>query len=298
MPLFRSFAAWKENMTRGVFLYRESQMTQGNDQQQKELIRDRFTRTAEVFGDFAVKERVREAETLARLVGANANDRATDLACGPGTLALRFAKHVRWIVGVDLTPAILKRARNSAQADGIGNLYFALGDARALPFADASLDLVVTSYSLHHIPDPERVIREMARVLRRGGRAGMLDMLVPEDPNAAERRNQIEIARDPSHTRALPKSEFEKLFAGAGLRVTASELDEHMRSFDHWLHVAGWHRGDPEYIETRRMLEATMASGEDTGFYPRLKPANEDADDGEPDIELTQTSVFVVGEKS
>jgi ubiquinone/menaquinone biosynthesis C-methylase UbiE len=273
-------------------------MTQANDQRQKDLIRDRFTRTAEVFGDFAVKERVREAETLVRLVGANANDRAMDLACGPGTLALRFAKHVRWIVGVDLTPAILKRARNSAQTDGIGNLFFALGDARALPFADASLDLVVTSYSLHHIPDPERVIREMARVLRRGGRAGMLDMLVPEDPSAAERRNRIEVARDPSHTRALPKSEFEKLFAGAGLRVTASELDEHMRSFDHWLHVAGWHRGDPEYAETRRMLEATMQSGEDTGFYPRLMPANENADDGEPDIELTQTSVFVVGEKS
>jgi ubiquinone/menaquinone biosynthesis C-methylase UbiE len=273
-------------------------MTQANDQQQRDLIRDRFTRTAEVFGDFAVKERVREAETLARLVGANANDRAADLASGPGTLALRFAKHVRWIVAVDLTPAILQRAQRSAKADAIENLFCALGDARALPFANASLDVVVTSYSLHHIPDPERVIHEMARVLRRGGRAGVLDMLVPEDQRAAERRNRIEVARDPSHTRALPKSELEKLFTNAGIRVTASEIDEHMRSFDHWLHVAGWHRGDSEYIETRRMLEATMQSGEDTGFYPRLMPANENTGDAEPDIELTQTSVFVVGEKS
>jgi ubiquinone/menaquinone biosynthesis C-methylase UbiE len=273
-------------------------MTQANDQQQRDLIRDRFTRTAEVFGDFAVKERVREAETLARLVGANANDRAADLASGPGTLALRFAKHVRWIVAVDLTPAILQRARRSANADAIENLFCALGDARALPFADASLDVVVTSYSLHHIPDPARVIHEMARVLRRRGRAGVLDMLVPEDQRAAQRRNRIEVARDPSHTRALPKSELEKLFTNAGIRVTLSEIDEHMRSFEHWLHVADWHRGDREYIETRRMLEATMQSGEDTGFYPRLMPANQNTGDAEPDIELTQTSVFVVGEKN
>jgi ubiquinone/menaquinone biosynthesis C-methylase UbiE len=273
-------------------------MTHANDQQQRELVRDRFTRTAEVFGDFAVKDRVREAEVLAKLVGANANDRAVDLACGPGTLALRFARHVRWIVGLDFTPAILERARRSAKADGIDNLFFALGDARALPFADASLDVVVTSYSLHHIPDPERVIREMARVLARGGKAGVLDMLVPEDPRAAELRNRIEIARDPSHARAMPKTEFEKLFAAAGLRVRTSEIDEHMRSFDHWLHVAGWHRGDREYIKTRGLLEDSMRSGEDSGFYARFAPADSSAADREPDIELTQTSLFIVGEKT
>jgi len=272
-------------------------MTPTSDQQQKDLIRDRFTRTAEVFGNFAVKERVREAETLARLVAAGPRDRAADLASGPGTLALRFAKHVRSIVALDLTPTILQRARQSARAEGLENLYCTLGDAGSLPFADASLDVVVTSYSLHHIPDPQRVVREMARVLRPGGRAGVLDMLVPEDSKAAALRNRIEIARDPSHTRALPKSELERLFMNAGLRVLASELDEHMRSFDHWLHVAGWHRGDRAYVETRNMLEASMRSGEDSGFYPRFLPVEPGAADPMPDIELTQTSLFVTGQK-
>jgi len=269
-----------------------------SDRQQRELIRDRFTRTAEVFGNFAVKERVREAETLARLVRASEEDRAADLASGPGTLALRFAKHVHWIVALDLTPAMLHRARKSAVSNGISNLFFGLGDAQALPFGDASLDVVVTSYSLHHVPEPKRVIHEMARVLRPGGRAGVLDMLVPEDPHAAGRRNRIEVARDPSHTRALPQSEIEKLFRDAGLRMIANELDQHTRSFDQWLHVAGWHRGDREYVETRRMLEATMKSGEDTGFYPKFAPVDPQATDPVPDIELQQTSVFVAGEKS
>ncbi len=273
-------------------------MTISDDRQQKELVRDRFTRTAEVFGDFAVKERVGEAEHLAELVNAGPNDRAVDLACGPGTLALRFARHVRWIVGIDFTPAILHRARHLADSGGIRNFCAVLGDAQALPFADASIDVAVTSYSLHHILDPQRLIREMARVLAPRGRAGVLDMMVPEDFEAAALRNRIEIARDASHTRAMPKSELERMFAAAGLRIRASEIDSRLRSFDHWLSVAGWRRGDAEYVETRNLLETSMRDGKDSGFYPKYLPADPEAADPVPDIELTQSSLFIAGEKS
>jgi ubiquinone/menaquinone biosynthesis C-methylase UbiE len=82
-------------------------MCAANDNELKALVRERFTRTAEVFGDYAVANRVTEAEMLARMVSAGPDDRAVDLACGPGTLALRFARHVRSICALDLTPAIL-----------------------------------------------------------------------------------------------------------------------------------------------------------------------------------------------
>jgi ubiquinone/menaquinone biosynthesis C-methylase UbiE len=285
------------NIRRGVSWSREFDMTTTKDQRQKELVQDRFTRTAEVFGDFAVRERVREAEHLAELVRASARDRALDLCCGPGTLALRFARHVRWIVGLDFTPAILHRARRSAETEDLPNLFLTLGDARALPFANGSIDLAVTSYSLHHIPDPANVIREMARVLAPGGRAGVLDMIVPEAPQAAVLRNRIEVARDPSHARALPKSGLETMFAVAGLRVLASEIDSKPRSFDHWLSVAGWKRGDAAYVEARALLEESMRAGEDSGFYPRFLPVDRQASDAMPDIELTQSSLFIVGEK-
>lgn len=265
------------------------------DDRQAELVRDRFTRTAQVFGDFAVKERAREAELLARLARINAKDRAIDLACGPGTLALRFAKHVRWIAGIDFTPAILSRARASAEAEGICNLFVVLGDARKLPLADASVDVAVTSYSLHHILDPRRVIDEMARVLVRGGRAGVLDMIVPEDPAAADVRNSIELARDPSHARAMPLSELAAMFRASGLRVVASQEDSRPRSFDHWLSVAGCKRGDAAYEAARGLLEQSMRDGKDSGFYPKLLPP--ESSDGRGDIELRQTSVFIVGEK-
>ncbi len=65
-------------------------MCAANDNELKALVRERFTRTAEVFGDYAVAHRVADAELLARMVCAGPNDRAVDLACGPGTLALRL----------------------------------------------------------------------------------------------------------------------------------------------------------------------------------------------------------------
>ena len=265
-----------------------------DDQQQKELVREQFTRTAEVFGNYAVATRVGDAERLAGMVSASNADRAVDLACGPGTLALRFARHVRWVCGLDMTPAILERARRSASEEGLRNLEFALGDAQALPFADGSLDIAVTSYALHHVPDPARVIGEMARVVKRGGRVGVLDIFVPEDPQVAEFNNRIERLRDASHTRTIARSEFETSFAAHGLRVVATEIEPQSRAFDHWMLVAGHKPGDRAYVETRRMLEASMPN-DAACFHPRFVPGGEGS--AEREILFTNTMLFIAGEK-
>jgi len=272
-------------------------MTQMDSKEQRALVRERFTRTAEVFGDFAVTNRIAEAELLARFVKANDSDRAVDLACGPGTLALRFARHVRWICGLDLTPAILDRARSKAAEANLDNLMFAIGDAQSLPFGDGMLDLAVTSYSLHHIPDPARVIHEMARVVKRGGRVGVLDIRAPEDAKTREINNRIERLRDPSHTRSIPRSEFEAMFASHGLRVTSVEIEEHPRSFDHWLEVAGWKRGDPEYAATRQLMESTILD-DSADFHPKLAAPNRERPDEQPGINMVNTVVYIAGEKT
>jgi ubiquinone/menaquinone biosynthesis C-methylase UbiE len=266
-------------------------MTTTNDRQQKDLIRDRFTLTAEVFGNYAVAERAREAELLASFLGLRGDERAIDVACGPGSFALRFARHVRWICGLDLTPAILKRARMSAIAENLRNLDFAIGDAQALPFADGSLDVAITSYSLHHMSDAARVIGELARVVRRGGRVGVIDIRVLEDPASAELNNRIERMRDPSHTRTLARSEFDSIFAQHGLRVITNQIEEHPRAFDHWMHVAGWKPGDCEYVETRRLLESTIEN-DAAAFHPRLVPGAEG-----PELHLVNTVLYTAAEK-
>jgi len=272
-------------------------MSPTNDSHQKDLIRDRFTKTAEVFADFAVSYRAQFADTLARMLSAKPTDTVVDLACGPGTLALQFARHTGWVCAVDLTPAMLERARSTARADGLGNLGFTIGDAQSLPIATGALDAAVTSYSLHHMPDPGRVVREMARVVKRGGRVGVIDIVVPDDPARAEAANRMEIARDASHTRSLARRDFEQIFSATGLRVRASEVHVMPRMFDHWLHVAGWHRGDAAYAETRRLMVATMAD-DFAGFHPRYAAADAEKPEAERTIEMVNTAMFIAAEKS
>jgi ubiquinone/menaquinone biosynthesis C-methylase UbiE len=271
-------------------------MSERSAQQQKDLIRDRFTRTVTAFADYAVSYRAQFADALARLVSAKPTDRVVDLACGPGTLALQFARQARWVCGVDLTPAMLDRARRTARTENLGNVAFAIGDAQSLPIATGSLDIAVTSYSLHHMPEPARTVAGMARVVKRGGRVGVIDILVPDDPARAEMANRIEIARDASHTRSLGWRDFERTFQAAGLRVLSSEVHELPRMFDHWMQVAGWSRSDAAYIETRRLMVATMAD-DFAAFHPRYAAADADKPESERDIEMVNTALFLAAEK-
>jgi ubiquinone/menaquinone biosynthesis C-methylase UbiE len=277
-------------------------MTQSNeyqeDRQQKELVRERFTKTAEVFGRYSVAQRGPDVEALARALKTMSSDRAVDLACGAGTLAMRFARRVGWICGLDLTPAMLDRARRWAAADRLTNLDFAVGDAHALPFADATLDIAATSYSLHHMPDPSRVIREMARIVKRGGRVGVIDIRVSENSKTAELANRIERIRDDSHTRSLPLSEFEKMFAESGLRITSTESMEHPRDFDHWMYVAGWTPEDPEYTEAYRLIKETILD-DSAGFHPQFVPADAVGHvNGEEQIlRIVNTNILIAAEK-
>jgi ubiquinone/menaquinone biosynthesis C-methylase UbiE len=268
-----------------------------SDAELKALVREQFTKTAEVFGDYAVTHRVTEAETLARMVAANENDRAVDLACGPGTLALRFARHVRWICGLDFTPAILQRARHTAAHDGLlHKLTFAIGDAQSLPFANDSLDLTVTSYSLHHISDPARVISEMARVVTRGGRVGVIDIEVPEDPKVRALNHRIEFIRDHSHWRSLTQQELESMFAAAGLRITAMEHKGHPRTFEHWMHVAGWKPSDPEYQQAYGLMVSSIADN-GANFQPRFEPSDVCQPGKAPDLYMINPGIYIAAEK-
>lgn len=266
-------------------------------QEQMKLVQERFTRTVTVFSDYALIERASEAERLLKLLRLAGSERALDVACGPGTLARIFSRSVKQICGLDLTPAMLNRAKQAAVEEKIENFQPVCGNALGMPFRDSAFDLVITSYSIHHIPDASATFREFKRVLRHSGKIGLIDMVVPENPAYGEACNQIERSRDASHTRALPISEFKSVLASSGFRVRAVETEEHPRSFDHWMHVAGWKRGDAPYEETRRLLEASIP-GDTAGFRPKILQAPpETAPDSRPDIEIVHTAVFIAAEK-
>jgi SAM-dependent methyltransferase len=97
-----------------------------------------------------------------------------DVACGSGNAALAAARRFCQVVGVDYVPALLDRARQRAQAEGL-EATFQEGDAEDLPFPDASFDVVLSACGAMFAPDQERTAAELLRVCRPGGRIGMVN---------------------------------------------------------------------------------------------------------------------------
>lgn len=119
-----------------------------------------------------------DARWKARLVSmaeVRTGDRALDLACGTGDIALAVAARGATAVGLDITHRMLQLAQAKSTA-----ARFITGDMTSLPFRSASFDLVTTGYGLRNVPDLDAAIDEIARVLRPGGRLLSLDFNRPE----------------------------------------------------------------------------------------------------------------------
>ncbi len=143
-------------------------------------------------------------------------DIVLDVACGPGLTACAVAATAAHVTGIDLTPAMLERAKARQAELGLTNLDWQLGDVYSLPFADKSFSLVLTRFSFHHFLNPAAVLAEMIRVCRPGGRVTVWDS-VP-DADKADAYNQLEKLKDPSHARALPAEELLAIINASGLK--------------------------------------------------------------------------------
>jgi len=180
-----------------------------------ERILDQFTRQAVPFSTAPGIRDERALELLVEASGAGPSDDVLDVACGPGLVVAAFARVAARATGIDMTPAMLARARELTA--GLANVRFDHGDVLPLPYPDASFSIVVSRFAFHHFPHPVRVLADMRRVCRPGGRVVVCDLTASDDPTKAATFHRIEMLRDPSHVRALTLAELESLFAGAGL---------------------------------------------------------------------------------
>lgn len=188
-----------------------------------------------------------------------------DVAAGTGTLSRAIAREARQVVAIDITSEMLARGKASAEAAGITNVIFERGDAAALPYLDDSFDLVVCRFAVHHFAEPRRQISEMVRVCRPGGRVAIVD-LVAVDAGQAERHNELERLRDPSHTEALTAERMGELIESCGAAIEQEISVDRQLDFDRWLAQAAAPPATAEQI--RAALESELEGGPATGMRP------------------------------
>ena len=121
-----------------------------------------------------------------------AGEKVVDVGSGAGLDSLIAARMVApggKVIGVDMTPAMLEKARRAAREAEISNIDFRSGFAEALPVDDGWADVVISNGVFNLVPDKPAAIKEMARVLKAGGRLQIGDILVQKEvPEDAKRK--------------------------------------------------------------------------------------------------------------
>ena len=229
-----------------------------------DAVQRRFAKTADRVAELQDARAAETQERVLRLLQPRGDERALDVGTGAGAFALALAPLVREVVGVDVVPELLARARERAPE----NAEFVEADAGALPFGPDSFDLATCARTLHHVARPELVVAEMARVVRPGGTLLVLDQIAPVDPLAAVELNRFERARDPSTTRVLADVDLRGLFDANGLVLVRAEFEREPRDLDGYLDLAGC-EGD-ERDRARALAPSGYAA--DYGWYVLRKP--------------------------
>jgi len=182
---------------------------------------------------FAQSQQLHSQTALAVLLDAGdpqPSDDMLDVACGPGSVVAAFAARVRSATGVDLTDAMLDKANALAGERKLTNVHWRRASAYALPFEDASFDIVISRFAMHHMAKPEAAFAEMLRVARAGARIVLCDAIAADDCAKAMALNEMEKLRDPSTVQIRSASFFENLFQERGLGAPTQRRYAHLTS--------------------------------------------------------------------
>jgi len=125
-------------------------------------------------GDYAIVGTTLQivGETLCEAVDLRSNQRVLDVAAGNGNATLAAARRFADVVSTDYVAALLEGGRRRAEADRLP-VTFQEADAEALPFADASFDVVLSTFGVMFTPNQDKAARELLRVCRPGGKIGL-----------------------------------------------------------------------------------------------------------------------------
>jgi ubiquinone/menaquinone biosynthesis C-methylase UbiE len=229
-----------------------SKDTTSKDTTSKDLVQKQFGAHAAAYATSKVHAQGASLARLVALVQPQPTWEVLDIATAAGHTAWAFAPHVAHVHATDLTAEMLPVAAQVAADKGITNVTLQLADAEALPFPDASFDLVTCRIAPHHFPHIDRFLAEAKRVLRAHGTLAVVDNVVPEDAEAGAYVNAFEKLRDPSHGRALSVAEWLAAMTAAGFAVVHHEVAAKSMEFMPWAERMG--ASAAVIAELRRLL--------------------------------------------
>jgi len=147
-----------------------------------------------------------------------ADETLLDLACGPGAMARAAGPFVKRVVLCDLSPAMLRVAATESRRAGRLVPPRAAADASALPFRDATFELVACRHAARLFRSPDGFAREVARVLRQGGRVAVCDVMATGEPETDELVLALEQVLSPVPVRLMTPAQWGERLEAAGLR--------------------------------------------------------------------------------
>lgn len=202
-------------------------------------------------------QRIRHLLNFAKLPG---DLRILDIGTGIGLLPILLSEDgAKQLVGIDISPEMLELAeylRLSRGSEASSRVTYRLAPAHALPFREETFDAVTCRLVLNHVRRPERIVKEMVRVLRPGGILVLAELLAVDNPVRRATQNAIEERRNAAHVAARGSEQYNKLITDAGLQIEAKEVIVFERELEEWLAIYHADRADAAVV--REMIEAGL----------------------------------------
>ncbi|MQA37435.1 class I SAM-dependent methyltransferase [Rugamonas aquatica] len=202
---------------------------------QQAVVAEQFGNTASAYLTSAVHAQGADLAALrevARLLGPHPT--VLDLGCGAGHASFAVAPVAKSVTAFDLSEQMLAVVRGAAAERGLDNIATRQGNVASLPFADASFCMVVTRFSAHHWLDVPAALREVKRVLKKGGVLVVIDITAPENALHDTTLQAVELLRDASHVRDYRPSEWLAMLADAGFICERAGDWKLEMKFDEW----------------------------------------------------------------
>jgi ubiquinone/menaquinone biosynthesis C-methylase UbiE len=162
-----------------------------------------------------------------------------DVAAGNGNATLAAARRFASVTSTDYVPALLERGRRRADAEGFANITFDVADAEALPYRDASFDVVLSTFGVMFAPDHQRAASELMRVCSAGGRIGLANWTPAGFIGQVLRVVARYVPPTPGVHSPLSDAHVRELFPGAAkVEHTTRTFAFRYRSAEHWVEVS------------------------------------------------------------